>query len=128
VVPYEQPAIPQQSCEVEKNAIKATIRMAIPSQKSDEVLKILRSVAEPCREDPGCISCHIYRDLQEKNVLMLEEVWKTREDLDTHIRSDEYRNLLLALETAVKQPEIRFETIMSSTGIEIIQEARGNAR
>ena len=108
--------------------IQATIRMTIPPQKSGEVLKILKSVVELCRDGPGCLSCHLYGDLQEKNVLMLEEVWRSDEDLNLHLRSDEYRNLLLVLEMALKQPEIRFNTISSSTGIETIEKARGYAR
>jgi quinol monooxygenase YgiN len=75
-------------------------------------------------DEPGCISCHIYGDLQEKNVFMLKEVWRSEEDLDLHLRSDEYRNLLLILEMALEQPEIRFDTISSSTGIETIEKAR----
>jgi quinol monooxygenase YgiN len=108
--------------------ILASIRMAIPVQKRGEALKILRSVAELCRDDPGCLSCYIYRDLQDNKVLVLEEVWRAKEDLDLHIRSDEYRNLLLVLEMAPKQPEIRFDVISSSTGIETIEKARGQAR
>jgi quinol monooxygenase YgiN len=128
VFPHEGPPIRQHSREIEKYMIKATMRIAIPRQKCDEALKILRSVDELCRDDPGCLSCHIYEDLQQKNVLMLEEVWRAKEDLDLHLRSDEYRNLLLVLEMALKQPEIRFDTILSSTGIETIEEARGHAR
>ena len=108
--------------------IQAIIRMTIPPQKSGEALKILRSVAELCKVDPGCLSCHIYGDLLEKNVLMLEEVWSAEENLDLHIRSDEYRNLLLALELALKRPEIRFDTISGSTGIETIEKARSHPR
>jgi quinol monooxygenase YgiN len=108
--------------------IQATIRMTIPPQKSGEALKILRSVAELCKIDPGCLGCHIYEDLLENNILMLEEVWSTAEALDLHIRSDEYRNLLLVLELALKRPEIRFDTISSSTGIETIEKARNQAR
>ena len=107
--------------------IQATIRMTIPPQKSDAVLGILRSVLEQCRDNPRCLSCHLYGDLQEKNVLMLEEVWSSEEDLDQHIRSDEYRNLLLALELAVKRPEIKFNVVSTSTGIETIEKARGQA-
>ena len=59
---------------------------------------------------------------------MLEEVWRAQEDLDLHMRSDEYRNLLLVLEMARKHPEIRFDTISSSTGIETIEKARNCAR
>jgi quinol monooxygenase YgiN len=103
---------------------------AVPRQKRFEALKIPRSVTELFRDDPACLSCHIYGDLQDKKGLVLEEVWKAEEDLDLHIRSDEYPNLLLllVLEMALKQPEIRFDTISSSTGIETIKKARSHAR
>jgi quinol monooxygenase YgiN len=109
---------------MEKHLIQATITMTIPPQKSGEALRILNSITEQCLDGPGCISCHIYRDLQGKNVFMLKELWESEEDLDLHLRSDEYRNLLLILETALEQPEIRFDTISSSTGIETIEKAR----
>jgi quinol monooxygenase YgiN len=108
--------------------ILATIRMTIPPPKRQEALRILRSMAEQSSDYPGCLSSHVYGDLQEKDVLMLEEVWKAQEELDLHLRSDEYRNLLLVLEMAVKQPEIRFETIASSAGIETIEKARSPAK
>ena len=108
--------------------ILASVRMTIPPQKRDEALKIVRLVAEQCRDYPGCLCSYIYGDLQEKNVLVLEELWKAEEDLNHHIRSEEYRNLLLVLEMGVKQPEIRFDTISSSTGIETIEKARSHAR
>jgi quinol monooxygenase YgiN len=105
--------------------IRSVIRMLIPAGKSGEVLKIVGSVVELCRDDPGCLSCHIYEDLREENVFMLEEAWKFKEDLDTHLRTDEYRNLLMVLDLALEEPEIRFDTISSSAGIEIIEKARG---
>ena len=111
---------------MEELMIIATIRMMIPPQKRGEALRILRSVAELCRDDPGCLSCNIYRDLNDNRVLVLEEVWRTEEDLDLHLRSEEYRNLLLVLEMALKQPEIRFDTISNTTGIETIEKARGH--
>jgi quinol monooxygenase YgiN len=108
--------------------IKSSIRMTMPYQKSGEAMKILRSVAELCRDDPGCLSCHIYEDVQEENVLMLEQVWRSEEDLTLHLRTNQYRNLIVVLELALKQPEIRFDTISSSTGIETIEKARGQTR
>ncbi|MEI6262659.1 MAG: antibiotic biosynthesis monooxygenase [Deltaproteobacteria bacterium] len=108
--------------------IVSTVRMTISPRKSAEALKILSSIAEQCRNYHGCICCHIYDDLQEKNVLMLEVLWKANEDLKLHIRSDEYRNLLMVLGMALKQPEIRFDTIAHSTGIETVEKARIHAR
>jgi len=108
--------------------VLATIRMTIPPKKRDEVLKILSSTVEWSRIKPGCLSSRIYEDVQEDNVLMFEEIWRCEEDLEYHLRSDAYQKVLLVLEMALKQPEIRFNTISSSTGIETIEKARGYAR
>jgi len=55
---------------------------------------------------------------------MIEEMWQDEEALKRHLRSEEYRNLLLVLEMALRQTEIRFDTISSSTGIETIEKER----
>jgi quinol monooxygenase YgiN len=107
-----------------RSLIQATITMKIPPQKSGEALRIFKSITEQCADEPGCLSCRIYGDLQEENVFMLKEVWRSGEDLDLHLRSEEYRHLLLILEMALEQPEIRFDTISSTTGIETIEQAR----
>jgi quinol monooxygenase YgiN len=108
----------------DKHMVLATIRMMMSAKKFGEALKILRSMAEQSRVQPGCLSSQIYRNGQEDNVLMLEQLWSNEEDLERHLRSDEYRQVLLVLEMAMKQPEIRFDTILSSTGIETIEKAR----
>jgi quinol monooxygenase YgiN len=113
---------------MEESMIQSIIRMMIPPQKRHEALKILKSITDHCSDYHGCLSCNIYEDLQEQNVLMFEEVWRTDEELYLHIRSDEYRNLLLIMEMASQQPEVRFDTISNSTGIETIERARLHAR
>ena len=108
--------------------IEATIRMTIPPKKSGEALKILRSMSELCKDDAGCLGCYIYEDVQEKNVIMFEEMWGSEEDLERHLRSGEYRNVLLVMEMSLKHPEVRFTTVSTSTGIETIEKARSTTR
>ncbi len=108
--------------------VLATIRMIIPRTKRNEALKILRTVNEQCKVHSGCLGCHIYVDAQEDNVLMFEEIWRNEEDLAHHLRSDGYRNVLLVMEMALKQPEIRFDTIAGSAGIETIEKARSTVK
>ena len=108
--------------------ILSTIRMKIPPKKRNEALKILRSTAEQCKVHSGCLGCHIYEDVQEDNVLTFEEMWRSEEDLERHLRSKEYRNVLLVMEMALKHPEVRFNTVSTSTGIETIEKARSHAR
>ena len=104
--------------------VLATIRMTISAKKFDEALRILTSLAEQCKVQPGCLSCRVYRNGQEDNILLFEQLWSNEADLERHLRSDDYRQVLLVLEMAVKQPEIRFDTISSSAGIETIEKAR----
>ena len=104
--------------------IHATIRMKMPGQKAKEAMEILRSVAERTRVEPGCISCRIYRDDQDEHTILVEEFWKSQEELERHLRSAEYRNVLLVVEMAHEKPEISFCEFSGSTGVETIEKAR----
>jgi len=106
--------------------ILSTLRMTIPPKKRDEVLKILTTTAQCCKMRGGCLSCHIYEDAQEDDVLMVEETWRSEEDLERHLGSGEYRNVLMVMEMALKHPEVRFYTVSTSTGIETIEKARSS--
>jgi len=105
----------------------ATVRMAIPAQKRGEALKILKSIAGQSKVYSGCLGCHVYEDVQEDNVIMYEEMWRSEEDLERRLRSPEYRTMLLVMEMALKYPEVRFNKVSTSTGIEMIEKARSSA-
>jgi len=104
--------------------VRSTIRMYISPKKLNEALEILGSSIEQTQFEPGCISCRLYRDAQEEGLVMLEELWMNDEDLQHHLRSEKYRKILLAIEMGSKKPEIRFETIAQSSGVETIEKAR----
>jgi quinol monooxygenase YgiN len=106
--------------------VLATLRMTFSAKKVGEALTILRSMAEQSRVQPGCLSSRVYRNGQKDNVLMFEQQWSNEADLECYLRSDDYRQVLMVLEMAIKQPEIRFDTILSSTGIETIEKARSS--
>ena len=108
--------------------VSATIRMVIPSTKHGEVLRILRAMIEQNRIQPGCLDSHVYRDAEEGDILMVEETWRSEEDLARYLRSAEYSKLLLVMEMATENPEIRFSSISKSRGMETIEEARKSSR
>ena len=92
--------------------------------KREEVLSALRHMVEPTEVEPGCISCHLYRDANDDSVIVLMEEWESRSALDCHLRSEQYRNVLAAMECSVERPEIRFSTISQTAGLELIEAAR----
>ncbi len=104
--------------------IAATLKIELPSHERGEVLEMVKALREPTRAEPGCVDCHVYQDLHDENLIVLEEVWESRRDLDRHIRSHRYRHVLALMETASKRPEIRFRTISHTAGMEIVRAAR----
>jgi quinol monooxygenase YgiN len=105
--------------------IHATIRMLLPAGKRKEALIILGSMIERINLEEGCISCRLYQDVLEQRVLMLDEMWAGETALHKHLRSADFRNVLLVVEMASEPPEIRFDRISSSTGISTIEQVRG---
>jgi len=104
--------------------IHAAMRMKFSLQKIEEALHILHSIVERTKSETGCISCSVYRDLVNENIIVFEEKWESDEYLQRHLSSDEYKKVLLVMELAVTPPEIRFDTVTESSGLEIIEAAR----
>jgi len=104
--------------------IEATIKMTVPAEKRKEVLQTVKAILGPIRRERGCISCHCYADVEDESVFFFEEVWKTREDLEDHLRSDHFSVLNGAMRLLRAEPDIRFNTIVSTVGLEAIKAAR----
>ena len=104
--------------------IYSTIRIPLAPEKMAEVVGILRAVTERIRADPGCLACHLYQDVQDARVLMLEGRWKTEGDLIRHLRTEQCRKVLLVMEMAGSTPEVCFHTVTHTTGVETIEQAR----
>jgi len=111
----------------ETGMVRSTIRMLIPLEHQSEALEILGSTIEQTQFEPGCVSCRLYRGVEDARAIMFEELWLSEEDLKRHLQSDKYHKVLLVVEMAVEPPEIRFDTIAHSTGVETIEQARTQA-
>jgi quinol monooxygenase YgiN len=111
--------------EEKSQMILVTMRMTVNPEKQDEFLQIIRWMLEPTRVEKGCMSYRCYQDIENENVFILVEEWKSRADLDRHIRSDDYRNLLSAMDLLSDPPEIKINTVSDTGGFEVIKEARG---
>jgi quinol monooxygenase YgiN len=108
----------------EARMIQAIVKMVIPPHKREEGLNILQSVAQRSRSENGAISCSVYQDTENDHAIIYEEVWLGEDELQQHLGREEYQKVLLVIEMSCKPPEIRFNTIKSSRGVEVIKRAR----
>ncbi len=104
--------------------IQETIRIRLPVSRIKEAMAILRPLVESTKTVPGCVDCELYRDVLEDTVLVFHDLWDDEEGLQRHLRSDEYRDLLLVMEMAREVPEVRFDVIAHTSGLEAIERAR----
>ena len=104
--------------------LRSTIRMIIPPEKYRDAIEILSSVSERTHFEAGCVFSRLYRDATDENTILLEELWLSLEDLQHHLQSKKYHKILLVIEMAAELPEIRFDTIAQTNGMETIEQAR----
>jgi quinol monooxygenase YgiN len=87
-------------------------------------MQALRSLMLPARAAPGFISCHLFADVDDPNVLVYVEDWRTTEDLDRQIHSARYTHLLALMEVAVKPPDFRLNWVSDVKGLEYLEAVR----
>jgi len=104
--------------------IIGTLRIFPPPSRRDEVLEVLRSVRGLVQAQQGCTAFHIYEEQGEEGTVVLVEQWASKPALETHLRSEAYRRILGAIELSGGAPDIRFDFVSSSEGMELIERSR----
>jgi len=94
-------------------------------EKRTEVMQTLLSMIEPTENVRGCLSCHVLRDIEDENVFSLIQVWKTRRDLDDHMKSTRFSVLLGTKSLLCEPQQIEIHTVSHSEGMETVNAARG---
>lgn len=105
--------------------ILITMKMVIHPDKRREFQRTVRGMLEPTRVEPGCRGFHFYQDEENKNSFLVLSEWATLADLNNHIRTDGFIMLLALMDLlSVDPPEVRFDTVANTAGMEIIADAR----
>jgi len=104
--------------------IQACLTIVVPPDQRGGVLQAFRSLLGPTRVAPGCLRCHVYEDVENENAVTYVEHWSTQEDLERHLRSDDYRKLLTLIEVSTVAPELTFSTVSDTAGMEYVAAIR----
>ncbi len=107
--------------------IRANIRMILPIAQQKGVMEILGRYAKRTRFLAGCMRCNLYRDALDPKALMLEEVWELESALNSHLGSDSFREILIVIEMASESPEVSFIQYSEFSGLERIEQVRGES-
>ena len=109
---------------VPADMIVGTLRILPPPNRRDDVLEVLRSLQGIVLAQPGCNAFHIYEENGSEETVVLVEEWESKPALEAHLRSEAYRRILVAIELSVGAPEIRFDFVSASEGMDLIARSR----
>ena len=100
------------------------IIMNVLPEKQKEVMQTLLSIIEPPGKESGYLSYGIFCDIEDNNVFNLISEWKTRKDLDDHMKSYRF-SVLLGTKSLLCEPlQIGIHTVSHSEGMEAIDAVR----
>ena len=102
--------------------IFVTLRMIVLPERRSDFLETMRGMLEPVRVERGCLSYRLYEDVEDRNTFALVEEWKTQEELERHILTDNHRRLLALIDLLSEQPDLRFNTVSHTAGMELIED------
>ena len=102
-----------------------TLRMVVQSEKRDEIVRTIHGTLAPIRVEPGCISYRFYQDTENRDSFALVGEWENQSDLERHLRTNSFKTLLMMMDFSKERPEIKFNTISHTTGIESVRLALG---
>ena len=89
-----------------------------------EAVKALRSIAIEARVERGYLGSRIYQDVENPEALCLEEDWSSEPELQSHIRSSSFTDLLMLMETAPEAPVLEVRAVREIHGLEYIEAVR----
>jgi len=104
--------------------IVGTLRILPAPDRRSEILEVFRAIQGPVLAQPGCIGCHIYEEQGPEPAVVLVERWESQSALEAHLRSESYRRILGAVELSGAPPDVRFEFVSATEGMELIERSR----
>ena len=103
----------------------STLRLFPSREERRHLLAILRSIQGPTLAQPHCLSCGLYEEDGFDEAVLYFERWDSEAEFERHVRSESYRRILAAIECSQKAPEIAFNFVNTSRGMDLINELRG---
>jgi len=108
----------------DRQMILSTVRLTIPPRYQSDVFRILRVFMGHSTARIGCASFSFSQDVTDPDTVTISERWATRESLDEHVRSAEYRLLLAVIDLSTMPPEISFDELDHIGGLELVEALR----
>jgi len=101
------------------------LQVKVPYSKREEAIELFNLFLGPVVVLPGLIDAGLYIDLVGDEMVLLQE-WHSKKDMERHICSEDFKNILAVMEFAEEQPDVQFFMSPTIKGIEWLKELRAS--
>ena len=101
-----------------------SIDMRFGSKDLDHAVRLLLSVKESIQAKHGCRECRIGMDAADPGLVHYREEWESEEVFHRHVRSEEFRRVLIAMDLCCEEPRIVTGDLSGHIGMEYLRKLR----
>jgi quinol monooxygenase YgiN len=87
----------------------------------------LQSLMKATRLENGCLGCWVRTEGEGSYTVHYEEEWASEDDIRRRVRSSRFTSLLALLETASRPPQVQFDFVTTTSGLEYVMAVRDQA-
>ena len=100
------------------------IKLKALPQKCLELKQTLQALNQSAQQEKGCLSHSVLQDIESEGSFSLVQTWRSREDLDNHLRSDKFTVLMGTQSLLIRPSEITLNEVAHSSGWEAVEAVR----
>jgi quinol monooxygenase YgiN len=101
-----------------------SIDMRFGSKDLDHAVQLLLSVKENIQAKHGCRECRIGMDAADAGLVHYLEEWESAELFQKHVRSEEFRRVLIAMDLCCEEPRVVTGDLSGHIGMEYLRKLR----
>ena len=102
--------------------VRLTVALAASVQSAQTLLDAFRFLMVSTRLEPGCLGCSAW--LEADWTVRYVEEWVSEADMRRRVRSGSFVSLLAVLESAQAPPDVQFDFVTRTRGLDYVAEVR----
>jgi len=106
------------------NLATCSIDMRFASKDVDHAVQLLLSVKGNIQAKRGCRACAVGMEAAEPGLVHYREEWESAEVFHRHVRSEEFRRVLIAVDLCSEEPRIVVGNLSGHIGMAYLQKLR----
>ena len=104
-----------------------SLNFSVSTLMKKDVINIFDSLAGSISVKPGCKKVNLYSNINNDDDFLLILEWNSQGEMEKHIRSEDFRKIMVLMDLSNEAPIIRFNTVSSTMGFELIEKIRLNS-